>query len=87
MSPFFRIKKIVGGLYCTICRILVPQQGIEPTSLAVEVWNLNQQTTREAPLCVSFTFTLHTHPEDFTFDPLVPTLKQFSVTPAGCLKI
>ena len=31
------------------CGILVPRPGIEPTSPAVEVWILNQWTTKEVP--------------------------------------
>ena len=31
------------------CGILVAQLGIEPTSLALEAWSLNQWTAKEAP--------------------------------------
>ena len=34
---------------CMARGILVPQPGIEPAPLAVEVWSLNHWTTREAP--------------------------------------
>ena len=30
---------------------LVPQPGIEPGTLAVKVWKLNQWTTRGVPIC------------------------------------
>ena len=73
---FLELKNLGGGLYCTVCRILVPQQGIEPTSLAVEVWNLSQQTTRGALLCVSFAFTLLSHsPRRLHFWPSGPHTK------------
>ena len=35
--------------HCEACRILVPQPGIEPGPLAVEVWSPNYTTTREFP--------------------------------------
>ena len=36
-------------LHCTACRILVPQPGIEPVPLAVEMWTPNHWTTGEFP--------------------------------------
>ena len=39
---------------CTACGILVPQPGIEPVTLELEVWNLNHWTTREVPVFVLF---------------------------------
>ena len=36
-------------LHCTACGILVPQSGIQPTSLAMEAPSLNHWTTRDVP--------------------------------------
>ena len=32
---------------CTACKMLVSGPGVQPTSPAVEVWSLNNWTTRE----------------------------------------
>ena len=34
-------------LHCSVCGILVPGQGIEPTPLALKAWSLNHWTTRK----------------------------------------
>ena len=39
---------------CTACGSLVPQLGVEPTSLAVKVWSPNHWTIREFPVCSHF---------------------------------
>ena len=39
-------------LHCMVCRILVPQPGIEPSPLCVRLWGPNHWTTREFPLVV-----------------------------------
>ena len=41
-------------LHYKACRILVPQQGIQPVPLAVEAWSLNHWTTREVLICFFF---------------------------------
>ena len=41
---------------CLACGILVPQPGIEPESLELGAWSLNNWTAREVPLCL---FKLH----------------------------
>ena len=46
---FFFFFFFFFGLCCVARGILVPQPGIEPAPLAVEVWSLNHWTTREAP--------------------------------------
>ena len=43
LIPFFFFS------FWIACRVLVPQPGIEPTPLAVEVKNLNHWTSREVP--------------------------------------
>ena len=39
---------------CVACGILVPQPGIEPTPLVLEVWSLNHWIAREAPTPYTF---------------------------------
>ena len=34
-------------LHCSVCGILVPGPGIEPTPLALKAWSLNHWTTRK----------------------------------------
>ena len=41
---------ILFWLYCAAHRILVPQPGIKPLALAVEVWILNHWTAKEVCL-------------------------------------
>ena len=40
------------------CGILDPQSGIEPMTLALEVWSLNHWITRDVPLLSVFIPTL-----------------------------
>ena len=42
------------GLHCAACVILVLQIGIKPTFPALEAWNLNYKTIREAPQTFNF---------------------------------
>ena len=43
----------------TACRILVPQQGIEPTPLSVEAQSLNHGIAREVPFHILFYLNLY----------------------------
>ena len=44
---FFFKTILFFWLHHTACRILVPQPGIKPMALAVEVWSLSHQTIRK----------------------------------------
>ena len=50
MSPFLLLFSLSHAAY----GILVPRPGIKPVPPAVEVWSLNHQTAREAPMFLKY---------------------------------
>ena len=53
-SSLFLSCLIFFWLHCVVCRILVPQRGINPTPTALEAWSLKNWSARESPTTTVF---------------------------------